>query len=106
MQRIAVTGGNGLLGRYVVAALEPDYEVTVIDRSAGGGNQPQAPIDVLDLEAVHGALRGQDAVVHLAAIDAAVDASPEAFFHTNVRAAWNVLHAGYEAGVRRCSLQG
>lgn len=101
MKRIAVTGGNGLLGRYVVAALEPDYEVTVIDRSVGDAHQPHGPIDVLDLGALAGALRGQDAVVHLAAIDAANDATPQAFFHTNVLAAWNVLHCGYEAGARR-----
>lgn len=104
MNRIAVTGGNGLLGRYVVAALEPDYEVTVIDRSGGGANQPHGPIDVLDLDALQAALRGRDAVVHLAAIDAANDATAQAFFHTNVIAAWNVLHAGYEVGVRKFAL--
>ncbi len=104
MKRIAVTGGNGLLGRYVVAALEPDYEVTVIDRSDGGPKQPQGPIDVLDLDVLQSALRGHDAVVHLAAIDAANDVTAQAFFHTNVIAAWNVLHAGYEAGVRRFAM--
>ena len=64
MRRIAVTGGNGLLGRYVVAALEPDYEVSVIDRVETGVRQPHGAVDVLDLAALGGALDGQDAVVH------------------------------------------
>jgi nucleoside-diphosphate-sugar epimerase len=104
MQRIAVTGGNGQLGRHVVAALEPDYEVTVIDRTDGGTHQPHGAVDVLDLDRVSEALRGQDAVTHLAAIDAATDATPRQFFHTNTLAAWNVLQAGYEAGVRRFAM--
>lgn len=104
MKRIAVTGGNGLLGRYVVAALEPDYEITVIDRVQTGDRQPHGTVDVLDLAALGRALGGQDAVIHLAAIDAANDATPQKFFHTNVLAAWNVLHAGYESGVRRFAL--
>lgn len=104
MRRIAVTGGNGLLGRHVVAALEPDYEVTVIDRAEGSGRQPHGPVDALDLDALGVALAGQDALIHLAAIDAAIDATPAEFFHTNVLAAWNVMHAGYEAGVRRFAL--
>lgn len=106
MKRIAVTGGNGLLGRYVVAALEPDYDVTVIDRTDSDDRkrQPHGAVDVLDLSALGAALNDHDGVVHLAAIDAAIEATPEAFFHTNVTAAWNVMHAGYEAGIRRFSL--
>ena len=101
MERIAVTGGHGLLGRYVVAALESDYEVTVVDRIDGGSHQPMGPVDVLELDRLQTAVDGQDAVVHLAALDAAVNASDEEFFRSNTLAAWNVLHAGYEAGIRK-----
>ena len=96
-----VTGGHGMLGRYVVAALEPDYEVTVVDRVDGGSRQPHGPVDVMDLAALERAVRGHDAIIHLAALDAAVDAPAHEFFHINAVATWNTLHVGYEAGIRR-----
>jgi nucleoside-diphosphate-sugar epimerase len=58
-------------------------------------------VDVLDLDALRSAMRGQHAVVHLAAIDSSVTAPPEAVFDANVRGTWNVLHAAAEAGVGR-----
>ena len=90
-----------MLGRHVVAGLDPDYHVTVADRVDGGSHQPNGPVDVLDIEALDRAVRGQDAIIHIAALDAAVPAGPHEFFHTNTLAAWNTLHAGYEAGVRK-----
>ena len=101
MKRIVVTGGHGMLGRYVVAALEPDYEVTVVDRVDGGSHQPHGPVDVMDLGALERAVQGHEAIVHLAALDAAVDAPAHDFFHVNTIASWNTLHVGYEAGIRR-----
>ena len=101
MERIAVTGGHGMLGRHVVAALEPDYDVTVVDRVDGGSHQPHGPVDVMDIEALERAVRGHDAIIHLAALDAAVDAQAHQFFHVNTLAAWNTLHVGYEAGIRK-----
>ena len=101
MERIVVTGGHGMLGRHVVAALEPDYDVTVVDRVDGGSHQPHGPVDVMDLEALERAVRGHDAIIHLAALDAAVDAAAHEFFHINTLASWNTLHVGYEAGIRK-----
>ena len=101
MKRIVVTGGHGMLGRHVVAVLEPDYDVTVIDRVDGGSHQPHGPVDVMDLEALERAVRGHDAIIHLAALDAAVDAPAHEFLHINTMASWNTLHVGYEAGIRK-----
>lgn len=99
MERIVVTGGHGMLGRHVVAALEPDYHVTVVDRIDGGSHQPPGPVDAMDLEALERAVRDHHAIIHLAAIDAAVDARAHEFFHVNAVAAWNTLHAGYEEDI-------
>ena len=52
-----------MLGRHVVAVLEPDYEVTVVDRVDGGSHQPHGPVDVLDLDALERAVRGHDAIL-------------------------------------------
>ena len=90
-----------MLGRHVVAVLEPDYDVTVVDRVDGGSHQPHGPVDVMDLEALERAVRGHDAIIHLAALDAAVDAPAHEFFHINTMASWNTLHVGYEAGIRK-----
>jgi UDP-glucose 4-epimerase len=108
--QVLVTGGAGRLGRYVVRELEGRCRVSVLDReeqTASSVDLPvhvppvHFPVDALDLDALRSAMRGQDAVVHLAAIDSSVTAPPEAVFDANVRGTWNVLHAAAEAGVGR-----
>ena len=101
LQRIAVTGGSGKLGRYVAAALAERAEVTVLDRAAPGGHAAFAEIDVLDLDGLRRALKGHDGVVHLAAIDSGVQAPEERYFATNTLGTWHVLQAAEEAGARR-----
>lgn len=100
-ERVAVTGGSGRLGAYVVAELATRCAVTVIDIAAPAGDNAYVAADVLDLDAVREALAGQQAVVHLAAIDLAREAPEEAFFRTNVQGTWNVLQAAEEAAVRK-----
>jgi UDP-glucose 4-epimerase len=100
-ERVLVTGGAGRLGRYVVAELAEHCRVTVLDRDRGATSPVDCPVDVLDLEALGRAMRGHDAVVHLAAIDSSVSALPEAVFDTNVRGTWNVLHAARAASVHK-----
>lgn len=46
-------------------------------------------------------MTGHDAVVQLAALDYAVDATEQQFFETNVQDLWNVLEAAEAAGVGR-----
>ncbi len=100
-ERVAVTGGSGRLGRYVVAELAAQCDVTVVDIAPPARDIAYVAADVLDLDAVRAALAGQQAVVHLAAIDLAHEAPEEAFFRTNVQGTWNVLQAAEEAGVRK-----
>jgi UDP-glucose 4-epimerase len=100
--RIAVTGGRGRLGRYVVAALAKGHEVRVLDRSAPSEGASAFPaVDVLDEAALAAAVRDQEAVIHLAAIDRSMASAPGELFETNVRGTWNVLEAAEKAGVRR-----
>jgi nucleoside-diphosphate-sugar epimerase len=100
LEHVLVTGGSGRLGRFVVAELRPHYRVSVLDRPEALP-APDVPADILDLPALDRALRGRDAVVHLAAIDASVPAAPAAIFDTNVRGTWNVLEAAQRNSVRR-----
>jgi nucleoside-diphosphate-sugar epimerase len=100
-ENVLVTGGTGRLGRYVVAELRGRCQVSVLDRDTGSSAPIDHPVDVLDLPALNAAMRGHDAVIHLAAIDSSVPAPPEVVFDTNVRGTWAALHAAREAGVRR-----
>jgi UDP-glucose 4-epimerase len=100
-EKVLVTGGLGRLGRYVVEELESECHVSVLDRPGQGSTPIDFGVDVLDLEGLAVAMQEQDAVVHLAGIDASVSASPELVFDTNVRGTWNVLNAAYNAGVRK-----
>ena len=102
--KVAVTGGSGQLGRYVVAELMSAHDVSVLDLADLRHHQPFGAVDLTDLAQVGHALAGHDAVIHLGGLDAAIEAPEEEFLRINTMAAWNVLHAGYEAGIRIFSL--
>ena len=97
---VAVTGASGRLGGFVVAELARRYRVIPIDRVAAPG-QPTVVADMLDLPALTAALRGADAVVHLAAIDAASVATEEATLATNTLGCWNALKAAEHHRIRK-----
>jgi len=99
--RVAVTGGRGRLGRYVVAALAKRHEVRVLDKGAPTEAGAYPAVDVLDRAALAEAFKGQEAVAHLAAIDRSVPCPDDVLFDINVRGTWNVFDAAESAGVRR-----
>ena len=103
-RRVLVTGASGRVGRHVVDALVEDCEVTVLDLAPPAQDVPFIEGDVLDLETVRASMAGQDAVIHLAAIDFGVPAEPEAYFGTNVMGTWNTVQAAREAGIRKMVL--
>ena len=98
--KVAITGGAGRLGRCVADRLFETCELTIIDKHQDAAGK-QVPVDVLDREMLATAVTGQDAIIHLAAIDASINASEHVFYETNTLAAWNVLELGYTAGVRQ-----
>lgn len=100
-EKVTVTGGSGRLGRYVVEELEGRCRLTTLDVAPAATPHAHVEVDVLDLGALHRAFGGQDAVVHIGAIDAHVDATAETFFRTNALGTWNVLHAAEQAGVQK-----
>ncbi|MCU1404295.1 MAG: putative nucleoside-diphosphate-sugar epimerase [Glaciihabitans sp.] len=106
--RIAVTGGNGKLGRAVVARLvESGHTVLTLD-AVGQVGDSFTRIDLADYGQVADALAsvdnrhsGLDAVVHLAAIPAGGLAPDSATFHNNISATFNVFQAARRAGIKR-----
>jgi nucleoside-diphosphate-sugar epimerase len=106
--RIVVTGGNGKLGRNVVAHLkEVGHEVLVFDRVAQ--REPgYFPVDLTDYGQVLDAMlgieehhTGVDALVHLAAIPAPGIVPDVATFENNILSSYHVLQAARRAGIRR-----
>jgi nucleoside-diphosphate-sugar epimerase len=99
VEKLMVTGGSGLLGRFVVDEMTGRCDVTVLDIKAPAQKVAYLETDILDLEAVSAAVAGQDAIIHLAGIDDGNDFSDADYFRTNVQGTWNLLHAAEAAGV-------
>jgi nucleoside-diphosphate-sugar epimerase len=101
---VAVTGGCGRLGTFVVDALvDGGHSVRVIDRSAWVGRQDVVSVqaDVLDLGQVVGALAGAATVIHLAAVPRPGITTDDILFATNVLGTFNVHEAARLVGVGR-----
>ena len=104
-EKIAVTGGCGLLGNHIVPLLANDATVTNIDVRESTSNELSSiryiNASITNFEQMKNALRGNDALIHLAAIPNPRETSLEQTFNTNVQGAWTVLQAAEEVGIRR-----
>ena len=94
--RIAVTGGLGRLGRYVVRELA-QHEPRVIDIAAAADHHA----DLRDIEALRSGLRDIEVVVHLGGIDRSVATDDAATMQVNAIGTWNLFEAALASGVRR-----
>ena len=102
--KVLVSGSDGRIGRATVEELlAHGYEVTAADvnpRQAWNTKQ----VDFTDLGQVIGVMRGQDAVVHLAAIPSPVAHPAEVVFRANVLSTFNVLEAATILGVSNVTM--
>jgi nucleoside-diphosphate-sugar epimerase len=103
MTQIVVTGGSGKAGRAVVRDLvEHGYDVVNADVVAPAETvAPLLRVDFTDLGETIEALRGADAVVHLAAIPAPRIRSVEKTFQINMLSTYNVFSAAALLGIGR-----
>jgi UDP-glucose 4-epimerase len=110
--RIAVTGGSGELGRSLVPYLsEQGHDVVSLDRTL-----PPPPaqrparythsmvVDTRDFGEVVAALRGCDAVIHLAAHRSPLSAPDPVVYTDNTAGSYNVLSAATTLGIDRVCL--
>jgi UDP-glucose 4-epimerase len=99
--QVAVTGGLGRLGRYVVEALS-DYDLRIID-IAVPADLPHGfhQADLRDLDAIRAAVAGSEVVVHLGAIDRSFATDDSLTMQVNALGTWNLFEACSQAGVRR-----
>lgn len=102
MSRILVTGAAGLLGRFVVRELcAHGYDVRGFDRRAGDDDIEWIVADVTDPAAVKDAMRGIDAVLHIAAVPNIWSGDGPTIMHVNTQGTWLVFDAAEAAGIQR-----
>ncbi|MFM0715512.1 NAD(P)-dependent oxidoreductase [Paraburkholderia strydomiana] len=102
MSRILVTGAAGLLGRFVVRELRAHgYDVRGFDRRAGDADIEWLIADVTDAAALEAAMRGVDAVLHIAAVPNIWSGDGATIMHVNTQGTWLVFDAAEAAGIQR-----
>jgi nucleoside-diphosphate-sugar epimerase len=108
--RIAVTGAGGRLGSLVVSrASACEHEVIAIDRTAIGLPDHTSVVrsytfDLTDYGSLVSALRGCDALIHLAAYVNPWLAPEPTVHNANVVSSYNALAAAEANGIRRVCL--
>ncbi|WP_099466596.1 NAD-dependent epimerase/dehydratase family protein [Konateibacter massiliensis] len=103
MKKVVITGGNGLLGPYVVDHfVEMGYDVLNVDITKPEKSSARfLKVDLMKLGECYGALEGADAVVHLAAIPVAYSHPNEVTFQNNVMSTYNILEAAAGLGIKK-----
>jgi UDP-glucose 4-epimerase len=100
--KILVTGGSGLVGRYVVDELKLAHQVEILDRKQPDQSLlPYHQVDLLDEEGARKHVQGFDVVVHLAGIPHPLNDPPEKVFRTNTQSTYNLLESCALNGIRR-----
>lgn len=99
---VLVTGAAGLLGRFVIDELLTNgYGVRGFDRRRGKADIDWRVADVTDTAAVGDAVKGVDAVLHIAAVPNIWSGDGQAIIRVNVQGTYTVLEAAEAAGIER-----
>ena len=100
IQKVLVTGSDGLIGRVVVQDLrEHGYQVTPVDKypTQKWGTKI---VDCEDLGQVISVMKEHNAVIHLAAIPNPLRHPAEVVFRNNVISTFNILEAAAILGIK------
>ena len=106
---IAITGARGTVGQEVVRlCASKGYRTIQINRSEGGkvevSNTEERIADIAGTyEETLNALKGSDAIIHLAAIPNPVDKQDANVHNNNVDSAFNGFRAAAELGIKTIS---
>jgi UDP-glucose 4-epimerase len=99
---VLVTGGSGLVGKYVVDVLSQAHKVSILDIREPASPKPFYWVDVMNLPALFSALgHGFDAIVHMAGIPHPLNDPAEKVFSVNTVGTFNVLEAASKRNIKR-----
>lgn len=106
--RIAVTGGNGDMGRSLIPyLLEQSHTVVSIDRTLPATHMRGVDCliaDTRDFGQFAASIRGCDALIHLAAIRAPLNHPDPVVYADNTVSSYNALSAASALGIKRVCL--
>lgn len=93
--KILITGGSGNIGAYVIKELKDLHELIILDLKASKiyPDIPLLEVDLLDENKVKDAVKGFDAVIHLAAIPHPFNDPGGRVLTVNVAGTYNLLEA-------------
>ncbi len=106
MSVVLITGATGEIARGVLPLLEKDFDFRLLSLEPLGPDPRRRQADILDSQALAAAMKGIDAVLHLAVASGPVgtdevDAFNDARFDINVKGTYHVFETARRAGVRR-----
>src|SRR6185369_2793126 len=106
--RIAVTGGNGDMGRALIPyLLDQGHTVVSLDRTVPAVNRQDLScliVDTRDFGEFVAGIRGCEALIHLAAIRAPVNHPDPVVYADNTISSYNALSAAAALGIKRVCL--
>ena len=98
IKHVVITGASGAVGEAVVAALQEQYELTLMDIKPHP-SLPTKLIDIANWDEFYAHLPAADAIVHLAAIPQ--EDSPDKILKNNIQATLNVFEGARMRGIQR-----
>ncbi|MFW6309092.1 MAG: NAD-dependent epimerase/dehydratase family protein [bacterium] len=105
MTKVAVTGAGGKVGRQVIKELKKKgYKVLSITHSPKDIEGEQISLDIRKYTEVYQALKGCDAVIHLAGIPSPLKDNNSLVIDTNVTGTYNVLLAAGELNIKNVAV--
>jgi UDP-glucose 4-epimerase len=100
--RVLITGGSGHVGRHVVDVIAQSHHAEILDiKNPHRSDLPFHRLDLRDERELAGAMKGFDAVIHLAGIPHPLNDPAEHVFRTNALGTYNLLEACARQGVRK-----
>ncbi|TMU97753.1 NAD(P)-dependent oxidoreductase [Streptomyces sp. DASNCL29] len=97
---VLLTGAAGGMGTLMRELLPPyGYQLRLLDQLPIEGEPDAITADLSDRDALREAVRGVDAIIHLAGIS--LEAPFEKILRANIEGTYNMYEAAREAGVRR-----